>query len=191
MRFRFCILSSTVAFILALTGSANGQAPTSPAVARLHYVTIPLEIEVNRPASEVWARVGKYCDIGEWFPVPCRIVSGEDGRIGAVRSVLNEVLVGRTELSYTYADPTQEGRPYNFFHGTLEAKPVSETTSKLVYTLLYDDSMLPDDKARDAHRVGLARVFTLALRNMKILAEGGTLPALPPSRGGPPEVDVK
>jgi hypothetical protein len=28
-----------------------------------HYVSIPLEIAVNRPAAETWKRVGKYCDI--------------------------------------------------------------------------------------------------------------------------------
>jgi hypothetical protein len=31
-----------------------------------------------------------------------------------------EVLVGRTELSYTYAQTPKEGTPYNLYHGTLE-----------------------------------------------------------------------
>ena len=46
------------------------------------YVTIPLEIDVNKPAADVWKRVGKYCDIGEWLQIPtgCKILSGtEDG----------------------------------------------------------------------------------------------------------------
>jgi hypothetical protein len=125
--------------------------------------------------------VGKYCDIGEWFQIPCTIVSGKDGEIGAIRSVAGEVLVGRTELSYTYTQTVKEGRPYNLYHGTLEARPVSTTTSKLVYTLIYDNSMMPDDAAREKDKAQRAARFMQALENMKILAEGGTLPP-PPAR---------
>ena len=54
-----------------------------------------MEVTVNRPAAEVWKRVGKYCDIGEWMQVACTITSGKDGEIGAVRSVGGEVWWGR------------------------------------------------------------------------------------------------
>jgi hypothetical protein len=64
-----------------------------------------MDVTVNRPATEVWKRVGRYCDIGEWMRVACTIKAGKDGEIGAVRSVGNEVLVGKTELSYTYTQP--------------------------------------------------------------------------------------
>jgi hypothetical protein len=148
------------------------------------YISIPLEITVNRPAAEVWKRVGKYCDIGEWFQVPCTITSGKDGEFGAVRSVGSEILVGKTELSYTYTQPVREGRPYNLYHGTLEARPVTATTSKLVYTLIFDNSMMPDDAAREKDRAQRATRFMQALENMKILAEGGSLPPAP-ARGGP------
>src|SRR5213078_120557 len=104
---------------------------------------IPMEIAVNKPAADVWKRIGKYCDIGEWLQIPggCKITSGTDGEIGAVRTVGGEVLVGRTELSYTYTQTVKDGRPYNLYHGTLEARPVTATTSKLVYTLFFDNSM--------------------------------------------------
>jgi hypothetical protein len=144
-----------------------------------------MEIDVNRPAAEVWKRVGKYCDIGEWFRIPCTITAGKDGEFGAVRSVATEVLVGKTELSYTYTQPVREGRPYNLYHGTLEARPVTPTTSKLVYTLMFDNSMLADDAARERDRAQKTTQFTTALQNMKILAEGGTLPPAPPRAGGP------
>jgi hypothetical protein len=144
-----------------------------------------MEIMVDRPAAEVWKRVGKYCDIGEWLRFPCTITSGKDGEVGAVRSVGNEVLVGKTELSYTYTQPVREGRPYNLYHGTLEARPVTPTTSKLVYTLIFDNSLLADDAARQADIERRRTQFTQALQNMKILAEGGTLPPAPPRRGGP------
>jgi hypothetical protein len=138
-----------------------------------------MEITVNRPAAEVWKRVGKYCDIGEWPQLPCTIVSGKDGEFGVVRSIGSEVLVGKTELSYTYTQPVRDGRPYNLYHGTLEARPVTATTSKLVYTLIFDNSMLPDDAAREKDRAQRAARFTQALQNMKILAEGGSLPSVP------------
>ena len=157
------------------------QAPL--AIPNPTYVSIPLEITVNRPAAEVWKRVGKFCDIGEWLQIPCTITQGKDGEFGAVRSVANEVLVGKTELSYTYTQPVREGRPYILYHGTLEARPMTATTSKLVYTLVYDNSTLADDAAREKDKQQRATQFTRALENMKTLAEGGTLPP-PPARGG-------
>ena len=59
-------------FILAYAASAQASplgaqaasaAPTSTAVANPTYVSIPMEITVNRPAAEVWKRIGKYCDL--------------------------------------------------------------------------------------------------------------------------------
>lgn len=183
----------TVAYLAASTGaqtpapSAQG-APAANAnivVEKPTYVSIPLEIAVSRPAAEVWKRVGKYCDIAEWLQIAagCTILSGRDGEVGAVRSVATEVLVAKTELSYTYTQPVRAGRPYNLYHGTLEARPVTATTSKLLYTLLYDNSMLPDDAAREKDKASRTATFTRALQNMKTIAEGGTLPP-PPARGG-------
>jgi uncharacterized protein YndB with AHSA1/START domain len=152
-------------------------------VANPTYTTLTLEITINRPAEEVWKRVGKYCDIGEWMRFPCSIISGKDGEVGAVRNIGREVLVGKTDLSYTYAQPIQgPTTPYNLYHGTMEAKPLTATTSKIVYTLMWDNSMLADDAAREQDRAVRRGMFEDALNNMKILAEGGTLP---PRAGGP------
>jgi hypothetical protein len=176
--------------IVASTQTASAQAPApapsasaapvSVVVANPTYISIPLEIAVDRPAAEVWKRVGKFCDIGEWLRIPCTITSGKDGEFGAVRSVAGEVLVGKTELSYTYTQTVRANRPYNLYHGTLEARPVTATTSKLVYTLMFDNSMLADDAAREKDRAQKVATFTRALENMKILAEGGALPPVPP-----------
>ena len=114
------------------------------------------------------------------------MVSGKDGEFGAVRSVGNEVLVGMTELSYTYTQPVREGQIYNMYHGTLEARPVTATTSKIVYTLTYDNSMLADDAARQTDMDRRRTQFTRFVDNMKILAEGGTLPP-PATKGGAPK----
>jgi hypothetical protein len=156
------------------------QAPAPLAIPNPNYVSIPMEVTVNKAAADVWKRVGKYCDIAEWLQIPtgCQITAGHDGEIGAVRTVGNEILVGKTELSYTYTQPVREGRPYNLYHGTLEARPINATTTKLVYTLMYDNSTVTgDDAAKQADIERRRTAFTRALGNMKILAEGGTLPA--------------
>jgi len=175
-----------IAIVCCLARIASSQtAPVSTVVANPTYISIPLEVTVNRPAAEVWKRIGKYCDIAEWLqmPMPCTIIGGKDGEFGAIRSVANEVLVAKTELSYTYTQTVKEGRPYNLYHGTLEARPVTATTSKLIYTLFFDNSMLPDDAAREKDKAQRTARFTQALQNMKILAEGGTL-APPAPTGG-------
>jgi hypothetical protein len=168
--------------------AAAAAAPANPLVsANPTYATIPMEITVNKPAKDVWARVGKYCDISEWLQIAagCRITSGKDGEVGAVRTVGNEVLVAKTDLSYAYTQTlggaARAGRPYNLYHGNLEVKPLTPTTSKIVYTLMYDNSMLPDDAARARDLETRRTTFMRAMNNMKILAEGGTLPPPPPA----------
>jgi hypothetical protein len=42
-----------------------------------------------------------------------------------VRSIGNEILVGKTDLSYTYTQPVRTGQTYILYHGTLEAKPLT------------------------------------------------------------------
>ena len=180
--FTSILIGAAALSIVATISFAQTPAPAALAVPSPTYVSIPLEITVNRPAAEVWKRVGKWCDVGEWLQVPCTITWGKDGELGAVRSVANEILVGKTELSYTYTQPVRVGQPYNLYHGTLEARPLTATTSKLVYTLMFDNSMLADGPARDRDISARTALFNRALQNMKTLAEVGTLPP-PPARG--------
>ena len=185
MRTRFALtiaaMSLAVAAIAAQAPAPAAQAPAAPnakiVVEKPTYVTIPLEIEVNRPVAEVWERIGKYCAIGEWLQIPagCKMLSGVEGEVGSVRSVANEVLVGKTQYSYTYTQTVRAGRPYNLYHGTLEARAVTDKTSKIIYTLMYDNSMLPDDAAREKDKLSRTAVFQRAMANMKTLAEGGKL----------------
>ena len=105
-----------------MPAAALAQAPAAPAaspnanivVENPTYTTIPLEIDVNRPAAEVWARIGKYCDIAEWLQIPagCKMLSGAEGEVGSVRSVANEVLVGKTQYSvHLHADGARRDAP--------------------------------------------------------------------------------
>lgn len=190
----------TVASALAVTAvmaqppapAAPAAAPTPPVSMNPNYVTIPMQITVNRPAEQVWARVGKYCDIGEWLQIGNCVIRSGDGDVGTVRSVGEEVMVGKTPLSYTYTQtPAFQARgagatrPYNLYHGTLEARPINATSSLLVYTLVYDNSGVAGDAAAKQAEMDRRRTqFERALANMKILAEGGELPAAPGRGGG-------
>jgi hypothetical protein len=176
--------AATTLVCVTSAGAAQAPAQAAPApnanivVDNPTYLVIPLEIAIDRPAVAVWKRIGKYCDIAEWLQIPagCKMLSGIEGDVGSVRSVATEVLVGKTEFSYTYTQPVRAGRPYNLYHGTLEVRPVTATTSRLYYTLVYDNSMLPDDAARDKDKASRTATFTRAIQNIKTLAEGGTLP---------------
>ena len=150
-----------------------------------HYVTVVLTQDVKAGADTVWARVGKYCDIGKWAFPDCKLLAGDGGE-ASVRNIVNEVLVGKTERSYTYTQPVRKDAKYNLYHGTLEAVPVTAKTSRLVYTFFYDNSMLADDAARDAEIAGRKKRFTAFLENMKTLGEGGKVPASAKEATHPP-----
>ena len=164
--------TSTMIAFAALSAAAF----TAPVMAaEPEYVTIEMEIDVAKPAAEVWSKVGGYCDIAKWLPqLDCTITSGEGG-IGTVRSLaggrIKEILIAQTELSYGYTQPVVEGQFYNLYHGFMEARPVTDTTSKMLYTLVLDVSNLADQAAKDADIARRRGSFETALTNMKNLAE--------------------
>lgn len=146
----------------------------SAVAAEPEYATIRMEIDINKPAAQVWAKVGKYCDISEWLGLDCKITSG-DGGIGTVRSLgggrILEILIAQTELSYGYTQPVKEGTFYNLYHGFMEARPVTATTSKMIYTLMLDVSDKADKAAKDADLGRRRANFEKALAKMKEIAE--------------------
>jgi hypothetical protein len=155
--------------VLAAVACAGAAAAAEP-----QYQTLEMQIDVAKPAKEAWAKVGGYCDIAKWFNVECKITSG-NGDMGTVRVLaggrVTEILVAKTDLSYGYTQPAREGQFYNLYHGFLEAKPVTDKTSKLVYTLLWDISDKPDQAAKDADVAQRRMRFEGALEAMKKLAE--------------------
>ena len=161
---------SAVVFASAL---ASAGVPAEP-----EYVAIRMEIDVNKSAAETWARVGGYCDISQWLSSPtrtvtCAITSG-DGGFGTVRVIngtITEILVARTDLSYGYTQPVREDQFYTLYHGFVEAKPITATTSKIIYTLVLDVSNLADQAAKDADVARRRRTFEAALASMKRIAE--------------------
>lgn len=143
-------------------------------LAEPEYVTVELEIDIDKSAEDVWSNVGGFCDITDWMGLPCELTEGA-GEIGTVRSLLNgritEVLVARTDLSYGYTMPAVEGEFYNLYHGFMEAKPVTENTSKMFYTLVWDVSNHADQAAKEADVEGRTATFTNALQGIKAYAE--------------------
>lgn len=160
----------------ALAMAAGLMAWGAPAAAETPvYQTVHLEQDVARPAAQVWARIGRFCDIGEWLHAPCRLVAGKDGEVGAVRDLNNgkviEVIVGRTDLSYTYAMPDGMVEGQAFYHGNLAVVPVTKSTSRLVYSILYVDKGAGDEAGIKERREKRVQRFGEALKTMKALSE--------------------
>jgi hypothetical protein len=164
MKTRLLTTFSLSVLSIALTSGLQAQ----------EYATVNMEIDIDAPAAEVWEMVGDYCDIEEWGGLPCEITSG-NGEIGTVRSlfggVVVEVLVGKTELSYGYTIPPRGEGFYDLFHGYMEARPVTDSTSKVVYTLILDVSNL-EGEAKQNEIDRRRGQFEPLLVNMKNKVEG-------------------
>jgi len=85
-RFITIVAGCAVALTCLAIAAAQTQAQDRIVVDSPTYTFIPMEIDVDRPAAVVWARVGGYCDIGEWFGIGCTMTSGVEGEFGSVRS---------------------------------------------------------------------------------------------------------
>lgn len=147
-------------------------AATAMPVAAADYIVIRREIEVERPADLVWARVGDYCGITEWLKLSCAIVSGQ-GDVGTVRTLNNETIepmVAKTARSYTYGQ-TVGGMANYAYNGTLAVEPIGEKRAKIVYTLIYDADLMPSDEVRKAQFERISTRFQGAVESMKAIAE--------------------
>lgn len=158
---------------IALFGAGAAWAQKAP-----EYVSIPMEITVNKPVAEVWSKVGGWCDLSKWISaagnVPCEIKSNHSN-MGSVRVIagrVTEVMTAKSQYGYGYTQPPVEGKFYNLYHGFFEAVPVNATTTKVNYTLMLDVSDKADQAAKDADVTGRRKQFEAALQNIKKLVEG-------------------
>lgn len=142
------------------------------------YVSIPMEITVNKPVADVWAKVGGWCDLSKWISaagnVPCEVKSSHSN-MGSVRVIagrVTEIMTAKSQYGYGYTQPPVEGKFYNLYHGFFEAVPVNATTTKVNYTLMLDVSDKADQAAKDADVAGRRKQFETALQNIKKLVEG-------------------
>src|SRR5689334_15109703 len=138
------------------------------------YATVKLNTSVNAPIDVVWKKVGGYCDITKWLPQlkTCTYTSG-NGDLGTVRRLadrIDELMVAQGKYYYVYAQPAPPGRD-SMYHGTLEAVADGKNKTTLLYSIIWDQAQLADDKARQDARDQRTKSFTAALAEMKKLAE--------------------
>lgn len=149
--------------------AAGGAAAAAGAATAADYATIVLSVDVARPASEVWKKVGGFCDIGTWLKMKCVYTSGS-GDLGTVRRLadrIDEVMVAKTARSYTYTQPNTT----ILYHGTVAVEPAGPGKCKIIYSLFYDQSNLKTEEAKSQAREQRTTVFNRALESMKQLAE--------------------
>jgi len=163
-----------ILFCLSAFGAA-GILLAGPEVksADFDYATVVLSVDVARPADAVWKKVGSFCDIGTVLKIKCAYVSG-NGDLGTVRRLagrinVDEVMVAQTAHSYTYTQPNTK----NLYHGTVAVESTGPDSSKLMYSIFYDQSALKTDEDKAKSRDRYKAVFTGALNTMKKMAEGG------------------
>lgn len=138
------------------------------------WTTITLTANLNRNADIAWEKIGgnDWCAIAKYLDVKgCAIDSGK-GELGSIRTIdtgtakLVEIAVARTAHSYTYAQPFTP----IFYHGTLAVEPVDKGHSKLVYTLIWNQTAVGDAAAQAAAREGRTKRFQAAVDKMAAAA---------------------
>ena len=160
----------TAAALIAL-GAGNALAQTQQPA---DWTTLTFSADLNKPADVAWERIGgnDWCGIAKYLDVKgCTINSGK-GELGSIRTIATatgtvvENVVARTAHSYTYAQPFTP----IFYHGTLAVEPVDRSHSKLVYTLIWNQAGLPDQKARTDAYEGRKVRFQAAVDKMAAAA---------------------
>jgi hypothetical protein len=157
------------AFVALGMTSAQAQTP-QPA----DWTILTFTADLNKPADIGWERVGgtDWCGIARFLDLKgCTINSGK-GELGSVRTVIVgttnvvEIAVARTAHSYTYAQPFTP----IFYHGTMAVEPVDAGHSRLVYTLMWNQTAVGDAKAQSDARESRKRRFQAAVDKMAAAA---------------------
>ena len=162
------IFAAAALLALGLTG-AQAQTP-QPA----DWTILRLTADTNKPADVTWERIGghDWCGIARFLDLKgCTIISGK-GELGSLRQVevgtnkIVEMAVARTPLSYTYAQPFTP----IFYHGTMAVEPVDATHSRIVYTLIWNQTAVGDAKAQADARESRQKRFQIAVDKMAAAA---------------------
>lgn len=157
-----------VAAIIPATIATGGQAQTpQPA----DWTTITLTADLNKGADKAWERIGgkDWCGIAKFLDIKTCTINSGSGEVGSIRTIndtIIEMVVARTPLSYTYAQPFTP----IFYHGTIAVQPVDRTHSKLVYTLIWNQTAVGDAAAQAAARDSRHSRFQAAVHKMAAAA---------------------
>ena len=162
-------IAMTAALLALGAGAAQAQTP-QPA----DWTTLTFTADSNKPADVTWDRIGghDWCGIAKFLDLKgCTIMSGK-GELGSLRLVevgtnkIVEMAVARTPLSYTYAQPFTP----IFYHGTMAVEPVDATHSRIVYTLIWNQTAVGDAKAQADARDSRQKRFQAAVDKMAAAA---------------------
>jgi hypothetical protein len=162
--------SITAALIALGTTAASAQA-TPPTPQPADWTTLHLTADVALPAYIAWDKIGgnDWCGIAKYLDIQkCEINSGK-GELGSVRTIngsIVEIAVARTPYSYTYAQPFTP----IFYHGTLAVEPVDATHSRIVYTLMRNQTPVGDAAAQTAAREARRKSYKAAVDKMAAAA---------------------
>jgi hypothetical protein len=154
-KFFLAVLLIAATPVLAQPAPAPAAPPASPvSSAPKNWATIVMTANVSHNADEAWKRIGgnDYCAFIKFLGMNSCVLTVGTGDVGTNRRLndrIDELLVSRTSRSYVYAQPTSP----IFYHGTMAVEPVTATTSRIVYTLVYDNANIaPAERAAEMDR---------------------------------------
>jgi hypothetical protein len=136
----------------AAPAAAPPPAPVSDAPK--NWATIVMTANLNTNADEGWKKIkgDDYCAFITHLGLNSCVLTVGTGDVGTNRllnGTINELMVSKTSRSYVYAQPTSP----IFYHGTMAVEPVTATTSRIVYTLVYDNANIaPEGRAAEMDR---------------------------------------
>lgn len=142
-----------------------------------NFAVIVSTVAIALSAVEAWKRIGAFEDAGRFLNVPCKLLSGT-GDVGSVRQIgeaIIEVMVNAGPLFYAYAQNYGPMAAYAY-HGSVSLEPTGAKSSRLTYTILYDQSLM-DESKRISELARITSRFQGAAESMRNVAEAasGTL----------------
>ncbi len=119
-----------------------------------------VDVAVGAPPDEVWAKVGDFGGIGEYFPgiESCRL-EGDDRVIGLFGMEIRERLLARDDAGRTLTYSVVDGVPIESHTATISVEPEGDG-SKVIWA--YD--VTPDEMAPvfgDTYKAALAAIEDL------------------------------
>jgi hypothetical protein len=135
-----------------------------------NFVTIVNRARVNSAVDKVWEKIGDFGKLHLFLDVSCELILGA-GAIGSVRIIndtIVEPMVGAGQYSYTYAQTVGPMSGHSY-HGCVACEAVDPTSTEIVYTLVYNQSGIAEDK-RISEQARLQDRFAVAVAAMARIA---------------------
>ena len=155
-------------------GAGHAQARKAQTPQPADWTTLTLTADTQQTADVAWDSIGgnDWCAIAKYLDVERLHHQFGQGRTGlgahhrTGTTTMVEIAVARTAHSYTYAQPFTP----IFYHGTMAVEPVDASHSKIVYTLIWNQTAVGDAAAQAAAREGRQTRFQAAVDKMAAAA---------------------